>query len=291
MRSEPVDGFRLAYDRLGAGRSVVLLHGWPGDRTDYRELVPLLVDHVELVVPDLRGFGQSDRPTAAPLESYTADGQARAVAALIEELGLQRPVLVGYDVGSRTAQTLARDRADLVAALIVAPPMPGAGRRVLEEGPARKFWYQQFHRSPLIEDLLDGRPEAARAYLAYIWGEWSGPDFTIDARHLDHLVEVYGAPGAFTASVAWYRAGAGTVATALREVKPTSADRIRVPTTVLWPEHDPLFPRAWSDRLGEFYQDYQLRPVDGIGHFLPLEAPRVLAEAILAAVRSPGRFD
>jgi pimeloyl-ACP methyl ester carboxylesterase len=53
---------------------------------------------------------------------------------------------------------------------------------------------------------------------------------------------------------------------------------------VLWPEHDPLFPRAWSDRLDEFYRDVRLRPVDGIGHFLPLEAPRVLAEEILAAV-------
>ena len=284
MRSDAVDGFRLTYDRVGAGRPVVLLHGWPGDRTDYRELLPLLVDHVELVVPDLRGFGGSDRPADAPPESYAAAGQARAVAALIEQLGLERPVLAGYDVGSRTAQTLARERPDLVAALVVAPPMPGVGRRVLDEGPAREFWYQQFHRSTLIEDLLDGRPDAVRAYLAHIWGHWSGPGYELDARHLDHLVEVYGAPGAFAASVAWYRAGAGTVATSLAEGAPDPADRVDVPITVLWPEHDPLFPRAWSDRLDEFYRDARLRPVDGIGHFLPLEAPGVLAEEILAAV-------
>jgi pimeloyl-ACP methyl ester carboxylesterase len=273
----------LAYDRAGGGRAVLLLHGWPGDRTDYRDLVPLLVDHVEVVVPDLRGFGETDRRADAPPESYAAAAQADSLAVLIEELELDRPVVVGYDVGSRAAQTLARQRPDLVAALVVAPPLPGVGRRVLEEHTVREFWYQHFHRSTLIEELLDGRPDAVRAYLAYIWGHWSGPGYTLDSAGLDHLVEVYGAPGAFAASVAWYRAGSGTVARALAEVTPEPADRLRVPTTVLWPEHDPLFPREWSDRLSEFFENVRLRPVDGIGHFLPLEAPAVLAEEVLAA--------
>ena len=50
--SEAVDGFRLAYDRDGEGPAVVLLHGWPGDRTDYRLLAPMLVEQgFEVVVP------------------------------------------------------------------------------------------------------------------------------------------------------------------------------------------------------------------------------------------------
>jgi pimeloyl-ACP methyl ester carboxylesterase len=192
-------------------------------------------------------------------------------------------VVAGYDVGSRTAQTLARQRPELVAALVVGPPAPGVGQRVLSEHAMREFWYQQFHRSELIEQLIDGRPDAVRAYLAYIWGHWSGPDFTPRPEHLDHLVGRYGPPGAFAASMGWYRAGAGTVATALAEQVPEPERRIQVPTTVLWPEHDPLFPREWSDRLDEFFADVRLRPVDGIGHFLPLEAPRVLAEEIARA--------
>jgi pimeloyl-ACP methyl ester carboxylesterase len=51
---------------------------------------------------------------------------------------------------------------------------------------------------------------------------------------------------------------------------------------VLWPEHDPLFPRAWSDRLEEFYADVDLQFVDGIGHYVPLEAPEHVADAIRA---------
>jgi pimeloyl-ACP methyl ester carboxylesterase len=59
-----VDGFRLAYERAGTGPAVVLLHGWPGDRTEYRDVVALLPT-ADVVVPDLRGFGASDkhRPT------------------------------------------------------------------------------------------------------------------------------------------------------------------------------------------------------------------------------------
>ena len=130
-QSNPVDGFRLTYDRAGHGPAVLLLHGWPGDRTDYRAVVPRLTDTAEVVVPDLRGFGQSDRHRAEPRSQYTAAAQARSVIALIEELGLSRPVLAGYDIGSRIAQAVARERPDLVRALVVAPPLPGIGDRIL----------------------------------------------------------------------------------------------------------------------------------------------------------------
>ena len=60
-RSAPVDGFRLAFDRHGieGGPPVVLLHGWPGNRRDYRKVVPLPTDVADVIVPDLRGFGGS----------------------------------------------------------------------------------------------------------------------------------------------------------------------------------------------------------------------------------------
>src|ERR1700722_18106539 len=112
--SSPVDGFRLAYDRVGSGRPVVLLHGWPGDRTDYRDLVPLLAGSAEVVVPDLRGFGHSDKHDEEPEKAYSGAAQARSIVGLIEELGLGPVVIAGYDVGSFVAQTVARTRPDLV---------------------------------------------------------------------------------------------------------------------------------------------------------------------------------
>ena len=107
-------------------------------------------------------------------------------------------------------------------------------------------------------------------------------DCTVLAMRLAR-VSAYGPPGAFAASIAWYQAGAGSVATSLAEQVPAPADRIAVPTTVLWPEHDPLFPREWSDRIGEFFADARLTWLDGAGHFSPLEAPDTFAAAVAAA--------
>ena len=90
-----------------------------------------------------------------------------------------------------------------------------------------------------------------------------------------------------TASVAWYRAGSGMVAMSLAEQAPAPENRIAVPMTVLWPEHDPLFPRAWSDRLGEFFSDLEVEPLDGVGHFTPVEAPWAFAAAIRRGLARP----
>lgn len=281
-RGETVDGFRTVYDdHSGRDGTVVLLHGWPGDRHDFRSVVPLLAGRCRVVVPDLRGFGETEG-SASDVTQYAAAGQARSVVALVEELGLGPVVLTGYDVGSRVAQEVAAARPDLVRALVVSPPLPGAGERVLSR--TDEFWYQSFHQFDLAERLVDGSRDAARAYLEHFWTHWSGPAFEPDPTELDRLAAAYGRPGAFVASINWYRAGSGMVARSLAERAPAAADRSAVPTTVLWPEHDPLFPRAWSDRLGEFLVDVDLRPLDGVGHFTPLEAPDDFAAAILQRV-------
>jgi pimeloyl-ACP methyl ester carboxylesterase len=244
--------------------SVVLLHGWPGDSSDWRAVVPLL-DGVDVVAPDLLWH-----------HDVSAATLARRVATLIDEPAL----LAGYDVGSRVAQTVARTAPERVRALVLAPPLPGAGDRVLTAEAQREFWYQAFHQLELAEQLVDGRRDAVRAYLRHFWNHWSGPGFELADDDLDRLTDRYAAPGAFTASIAWYRAGSGTVAMSLAETAPE--ERIAAPTQVLWPGHDPLFPRVWADRLGEFFADFALTDLPEVGHFSPLEAPEAWAGAIRA---------
>jgi pimeloyl-ACP methyl ester carboxylesterase len=280
VRSAPVDGFSLEYDRAGSGPPVVLLHGWPGSRDDWRDVAALLHRDADVVVPDLRGFGGSDRHDRPPADAYSADAQADSVCALIDELDLERPVVAGYDVGSRVAQAVARRLPDDVRALVLAPPMPGVGQRILEPEAQREFWYQPFHRLEVSTALIDGDARAVRAYLEHFWAHWSGPGWAPDPERFDALVERYARPGAFRASIAWYRSGAGTVARALAERPPAPLDRLLVPTTVLWPEHDPLFPVGWADRIDEFFADATVRVLDGVGHFVPLEAPEAVAAAI-----------
>jgi pimeloyl-ACP methyl ester carboxylesterase len=283
LLSSPVDGFRLAYVRQGSGDAVVLLHGWPGDHRDWRDVAELLGDGVDVVAPDLRGFGESDKHPEEPGRAYSVRAQAASVVGLIEELGLRRAVIAGYDVGSRVAQEIARAAPALVEALVVAPPLPGVGDRVLGERAQRELWYQAFHQLALAERLIDGNAAAVRAYLEHFWSHWSGPSFSQPASELERLAALYGAPGAFVASIGWYRAGSGTVATSLAERPPEPDDRIAAPTTVLWPEHDPLFPAQWSDRIAEFFSAATVQTLEGAGHFSPLEAPARFARAIAAA--------
>ena len=192
-------------------------------------------------------------------------------------------MLAGYDIGSRIAQAVAREQPGLVRALVISPPLPGIGDRILSPRAQQEFWYQPFHQLGLSTELIDGQPDLVRTYLRHFWSHWSGQEFRLDGEHLEHLVSMYGRPGAFAASVAWYRSGAGSVATSVAEQAPGPASRVPVPATVLWPTHDPLFPVPWSDRIGEFFTDARLTILEGAGHFTPLERPREFATAVIAA--------
>jgi pimeloyl-ACP methyl ester carboxylesterase len=112
---------------------------------------------------------------------------------------------------------------------------------------------------------------------------WAGPRFRVAEAQFEHLVSVYAAPGAFRASLGWYRASAGALARVMAERPPSPKDRIAVPTTVLWPDHDPLFPYAWSDQLDQYFAELRIRQLTDVGHFVPLECPREFAAAVAAA--------
>jgi pimeloyl-ACP methyl ester carboxylesterase len=258
----------------------VLLHGWPGDHTDWDEIVPRLTDVADVLRPDLRGFGQSDKHEANPEQMYSGRGQARAVVALMGELGFKDVVVAGYDVGSFVSQTIAAMRPDLVKALVVSPPLPGAGPRVLELEPVKEFWYTSFHQLDLAQRLVDGNRDAVRAYLHHFWSHWSGPNYIIDERRIDHLADVYSAPGAFIASVNWYRSSSNPVTAYAAEIEPSPSERLATPTTILWQDQDAIFPYRWSDRLDAFFKDYSLERLERVGHFTPLEATSRFAEAI-----------
>ena len=74
----------------------------------------------------------------------------------------------------------------------------------------------------------------------------------------------------------WYKANVGY----------SGANKIVVPTTMLWPEQDPLFSIEWSDRLSEFFTNLNFEPVPNCGHFVPLESPDVFADAIIRRLES-----
>src|SRR4051794_35699650 len=252
---------------MPARRPPLLLHGWPGSTHDYDEVADSLREHADLLVPDLLR------------EEGGATDRADRVFAQMAERGFERAIVVGYDVGSRVAQALARKRPQAVERLVLSPPLPGVGERVLSPHAQPEFWSQPSPQLAPADALTDGNEPAVRAYLGHFWHHWSGPDWTVPADAFERLIARYAEPGAFTASISWYRAGAGTVAQAMAKRPPEA--RLDTPTTVLWGIHDPLFPTAWADRLNAPSPAATLHTLDRVGHFVPLEAPQAVVDAIL----------
>ena len=245
--------------------TVVLLHGWPGLPSDYDDVVTRL-PHVRCVVPALAGFGAGfDGPLL--LGEASAD---RHAARLLSTLPTSSPlVVVGYDIGSRIAQAMLRQAPDRFAGAVLTPGYPGIGARAGASELADRFWYQHFHRSGLASRLIDGSPDAVRTYFESIVESWAPGADLVHGERFDRVVRAYSRPGAFEASLAWYRDNVGYTGTGV----------IHTATTMLWPQRDPLFPPRWADELSSWFTDVALRPVD-TGHFVPLEDPVSVAEAV-----------
>lgn len=277
----------IAYERTGAGTPVVCLHGWPGASSDYRELVGLLEPLADVVVPDLVGFGASFTPSDVerPPSEFGRDAQVDAVLGLIDSLDLDEVVLVGYDLGSSAAIALARRVPDRVRGLVLGNPVhPGAARLALEARQRSEFWYQDFHQLDVASSLIDGKPEAVRSYLGHIWGHWGArPVASVDGV-TDALVASYARPGAFTVSLNWYRSGSGMIATALDATSPSFLPPrpVSATATVLWGALDPIFPPAFAEGLSDTLTRHELRMLDDVGHFVPLEAAAETADAVRA---------
>lgn len=229
-----------------------------------------LDDRLPVYAPDLLGFGDAfDGPLQ--LTEATAEAQATRVIARLDREGHGRVVLGGYDIGSRVAQAIARLAPERVAGLVVTPFFAALAPYTIEPAAQRQYWYQHLHRLPLANQLIDGNRAAVAAYLTHFWSTWSADPSLAAPEELRETIDAYARPGAFAASTAWYRANLGY---------PAADEPLAQPAIVLWGDADPLFPAAWSEATAESFVNGQVRILEGVGHFLPLEAPEAFAGAV-----------
>src|SRR5687767_3373543 len=115
------NGLTVAYDEVGSGNPVVLLHGFPHNRSLWAPQTGALLEHGRCIAPDLRGFGDSGREGPYSMEQYAED-----VVELLAILGIDKAVIGGLSMGGYVAFALWRARPDLVRALVLADTRPGA---------------------------------------------------------------------------------------------------------------------------------------------------------------------
>ncbi|MBP1933343.1 alpha/beta fold hydrolase [Ammoniphilus resinae] len=275
------DGYRLHYVREGQGIPVLLLHGWPGFWYDWCKVIPLLSKEADVIVPDFRGFGLSDKPKIEPVAGYSPAILARDIIGILDHLGVDEVIVAAHDIGATIAQTLAKTYPSRIKSLVLFnPPYPGIGARRFDPDVQPQFWYQHLHNLDLFEQLFANEPSAARKYVRHFYEHWSGEKGSIEENDLQSILDRYAEPGALLSSIMYYRARAADKAKQASGSSPSSP--IIQETSVVWGEADPVMKVEWSDRLGEFFENFTLKRLSGIGHFVPLESPKEAAAAILS---------
>lgn len=244
-----------------------------------------LADRYHLIAPDLRGFGDSDKPDGP----FGPDGHAADMLALLDALGIERAGVIGHDVGGAAMQPLARKAPARVTGLFFfAFVYPGIGARMGAPDRLMEIWYQSFNQMEMAPALIGASRESCRAYIGHFLRHWS---YRKDALEpvLPAFVANFLEPGNLAGGFAHYRAShAGRIAMLKGEASPLPP--ITTPTCVRWPEQDPLLPYPWTDRLGETFADLDLAPFPDVGHFPHREDPdRAASEIATFFARIGGR--
>jgi pimeloyl-ACP methyl ester carboxylesterase len=257
---------KLATEIAGEGPPVLLVHGFPDSGRVWRHQVgPLAEAGFRVIVPDLRGFGASPRPVGA--EHYRATEVAGDVLELLDE-----PFhLVGHDWGSGIAWVIAALRPDRVrslAALSVGHPAAAYPRSVESR---EKAWYQLLFQFEEAEDLLL-QDDAALFRL------WAG-----DAPDLERYLEAMTRRDALTAGLGLYRANLHP----RRELDPRPLPPVAAPTLGIFSTGDRYLTEDAMRRSCEHVTGpWRYERLEGVGHWLQLEAPERVTRLLLEHLRS-----
>jgi pimeloyl-ACP methyl ester carboxylesterase len=276
MRTEFVEanGIRFHCRVDGEGPLVILLHGFPQTSYEYRHLVPALAGAgYRAVAPDMRGYGQTSRPTR--ISDYALETLGNDVAALPRAFGAERASVLGHDWGGIVAAEAALSHPDVVDRLVLVngPPAITLGRAIHHSWRQRlRSMYVLFFRMPRVPEwwLTSGHGRVIPFLLAD--GGFSPDDLAV---YRDAICE----PGAAWAGLAYYRSIAHTIK--------ADADRLRgktitAPSLVLWGERDRTLRRDLAIRLDtQFAVPPRKVFFPDVGHWVIEDRPEEMARLVI----------
>lgn len=256
----------------GEGPAVLLLHGFPDSHALWRNQVPALVDAgYRVIVPDLRGFGESSKPEG--VDKYGILDIAGDVVGILDALDVQRAHVVGHDWGAVVAWAIAAfipDRVDHLAALSVGHPSAfGAGGFDQRQ----KSWYMLlFQFEDIAEQWLSANDFAnMRAWCQH-------PD-------MDQIAVNLARPGALTAALNWYRAN---VHPRTWIAPPLVFPQVQAPTMGMWSSDDFALDERGMTGSQQFVDgEWRYERIEGFGHWLQLEAPDHVSALLLDFLPKP----
>jgi pimeloyl-ACP methyl ester carboxylesterase len=279
-------GVRIGYVDEGRGPALLLIHGWPETmRIWWRNLAPLAAAGFRVIAPDLRGFGTSD---VAADGFHDVPSHSRDLAALLDQLGVARVVLVGGDLGGAVLQDFAlRFPARVARIAIFNSPLPflkGAmdGMRTRPPREASDYFLRQGNDADALAAELDS-PAKRRRYIASFYGSrfWAHPG-AFDGDAVDFMTEPFADGAKLRASFGGYESSFHDRARsepALRGILEHETLILYGPSDhVIYPEFDRMAAVVFPNHVGPFL-------VRDCGHFLQWEAAHALNSAVRAFCR------
>ena len=280
-----IDGLHL-HARIG-GRAdapaLLMLHGFPQTHAMWHRVAQQLAPHFRIVLPDLRGYGDSDKPRGALAHAnYSKRAMAADMAALMRSLGHARYAVCGHDRGARVAHRLALDHAEVVtklALLDIAPTLDMYDATDMRFASAYYHWFHLIQPSPLPETMIGGNP---RFYLHWKLGGWGSQGIAfVEPEALAEYERCFCRAEAIHAVCEDYRAAAGIDLEHDRASR-AAGQKIGCDTLLLWGERgvvqalfDPL--ALWRAQCDATVSGRAL----AAGHFLAEELPGETAQALL----------
>lgn len=276
MRRLRAGGLGFAIDEQGGGDAVALcLHGFPESRFSWRHQLPALAGAGwRAVAPDLRGYGQSERP--GHVADYHLDRLVEDVAALFDALGARRRLLIGHDWGAMIAWSFAIRRTQPLDGLVVMNvPHPTVFTHALRHSWAqkRRSWYMGAFQLPWLPEAVltaGGGWGVGQAIRGMAVDKSAFPPEVLDVYRRNAC-----APGAMTAMINYYRANAGFLADDPPPV-------IQTPTLMIWGEQDRALGIELTQGYGPLVSDFTLERLPGVSHWVQQEAPAVVNARLLA---------
>lgn len=274
---------RVPVDPQGTRPALLLLHGFPQTHVLWHRVARQLQHDFYLMMPDLRGYGDSSKPAGlADHSNYSKRTLAADMVALMDALGVAQFGVCGHDRGGRVAHRLAVDHRDRVTRLCVIDIAPTLDMYAATDFAYARAYYHWFHLiqpTPLPETMILGAP---LPYLHTKLGGWggSGTGF-IEPEAMAEYERCFVLPGTVHSMCEDYRASAGIDLEhdQASRALPDGAGRIACDTLVLWGERGVV--HQLFDPL-ELWQAQCSATVRGVavpaGHFIPEELPERTAQ-------------
>jgi len=274
-RYAKVNGTKLHYLTGGKGETLILIPGYPETWWAYHKIMPALAENYQVIVVEMRGMGQSDKP----MDGYDKKNMAKDVYELVTNLGLQKVHIAGHDIGAHVAYSFAVNYPEKTSKLIMLDtPHPDAGMYNLPMLPILGAdyvypWWLAFNQvKELPEQLLEGKMNLVIDWLFDNLLKNPNSMTTFDRAV---YTSAYNDKNAIRASNAWYQ----TIPHDIEDSKTYS--KLNLPVLGIGGSGFEIL-KMWLPNVAT---DFKVEKIEDCGHFILSEKPNETAELIIDFLR------